>query len=251
MISVLIVDDEPPSLNELQYIINQHPDFTVAGLAGSGKEAVDLLVKLNPQVAFLDIQLYDINGLDLAKKILSIRKDTCVVFATAHDDYAVRAFELNALDYVVKPFDELRVYKTLDRICTTLKQKNSGIKETPDDKRETLDRICAGGTDRLSVINCDDIIFIAAQERKTVLKLYHDFAPSLYTLKELYSRLNKRDFIQVHRSYIVNIKYIKEIVTWFHGSYMLMMDDAQKSEVPVSRNFIKNLKQKLGIKPVE
>ncbi|MCR4443331.1 MAG: LytTR family DNA-binding domain-containing protein [Peptococcaceae bacterium] len=251
---MMIVDDEPPSQAELSYIINQHPDFTVAGVAGSGKEAFQLLSAINPQVAFLDIQLYDINGLELAEKILSVRKDTFIVFATAHDNFAVKAYDLNATDYVVKPFDELRIYKTLDRIRSYLSLKKTQEKLPPPGRplpEENLDRICAVDSEKWCVVDCSKIVYIVAEERKTSLKLHQNSLPSIYTLKELYRRLNKRDFLQVHRSYVVNLRYIKEIIPWFHGSYKLVMDDKEKSEVPVSRSFAKQLKQKLGIKPGE
>ena len=249
MIKVLVVDDEVPSQKELSYIINQHPDFEVIGSAGSGREALELLSRLKPQVAFLDIQLYDINGLDLAGKIAHIDKKIIVIFATAHDDFAVRAYELNALDYVVKPFDEIRIFKTLDRIRSNLAlqggsphpEENSYLQDSP------LERICAVGNGKYMVINCKDIVYVTAEERKTQLKLKDDCLPSSFTLQELGEKLDQKDFLRVHRAYIVNLHYIKEVIPWFNGSFKLIMEDRQHSEIPVSRNYAKELKQRLGM----
>lgn len=251
MIKVMIVDDEIPSQKELSFIINQHPDFNVVGIAGSGREAMDMLGKLEPQVAFLDIQLYDINGLELAQRLASIRKDLVIIFATAHDDYAVKAFELNALDYVVKPFDELRIYKTLDRVAQNLGKEHQAV--SPDEGPENspaLERICALGNDRWSVINCTDIVYVTAQDRKTLIKLQDRLLPSFYSLHELHEKLDRKDFLRVHRCYLVNMRFIKEVIPWFNGSYKLVMTDESKSEIPVSRNYAKPLKQKIGIRPI-
>ncbi|MFZ5755232.1 MAG: LytR/AlgR family response regulator transcription factor [Bacillota bacterium] len=249
MIKVLVVDDEIPSQKELSYIINQHPDFQVIGTAGSGKEALELIGQLKPQVAFLDIQLYDINGLDLAEKVSHIDKKIVVIFATAHDDFAIKAYELNALDYVVKPFDEVRIFKTLDRIRNNLALHNASmlIEQTSYPLEPPLERICAVGNGRYMVINCKDIVYVTAEERKTLLKLKDDFLPSSFTLQELSEKLDQRDFLRVHRAYVVNMRYIKEVIPWFNGSFKLIMEDRQGSEIPVSRHYARDLKQRLGL----
>lgn len=248
MIRVLVVDDEAPAQSELSYIINQHPDFKVVGTASSGREALAQLRVINPQVAFLDIKLYDLNGLELAEMISAVSSDILIVFATAYDEFAVKAFELNALDYVVKPFDEVRVFRTLNRLCSLLNHKQKSQFPGLGIPEEHLVKLCAKKNDRLSVFNCKDIIYITAHERKTVIKLHHDSLSSFYTLKELSERLNPQDFIRVHRAFLVNLHYIKEIIPWFSGSYTLVMADQQGSEIPVSRTYVKELKHRLGVK---
>jgi DNA-binding LytR/AlgR family response regulator len=249
LIKVLVVDDEIPSQKELAYIINQHPDFEVAGTAGSGREALELLSRLKPQVAFLDIQLYDINGMDLAEKITHIDKNILIIFATAHDNFAVKAYELNALDYVVKPFDEIRIFKTLDRIRSNLTVQGTPapLEETSCPLESPLERICAVGNGRYMVINCKDIVYVMAEERKTLLKLKDDYLPSSFTLQELSEKLDQKDFLRVHRAYIVNLRHIKEVIPWFNGSFKLIMEDRQTSEIPVSRHYARDLKQRLGL----
>lgn len=251
MIKVLVVDDEEPARIELSFIINQHPDFQVAASASSAREALALLSEHEPQVVFLDIKLYDLNGLELAERITALRSNTLIVFATAYDEYAVKAFELNAQDYVVKPFDELRVFRTLNRLRPLLDNRQESPGQEPGTPEEPLVKICGKKNDRLAVYDCKDIIYITAQDRKTTIKLHQDTLTSIYTLKELSERLNPKDFIRVHRAFVVNFHHIKEIIPWFGGSYTVVMADQQGSEVPVSRTFARELKQRLGVKLAE
>ncbi len=244
MIKVMVVDDEIPSQKELTYLISRHRDFVVAGTAASGKEALRLIAELKPDVVFLDIQLYDTNGLELAEKISGGEKEPVIIFATAYDNYAVRAFELDAFDYVVKPFNESRVDMTLERVRKKLVKKQDVY---PEENDLPLTRVCAQINGRLSVIDCSDIVYVSVDGRKISLHLKQELLTVSSCLQEFYEKLDGRDFLRVHRGYVVNLSHVKEIVPWFNGSYNLIMDDQQNSEIPVSRHFAKALKQKLGL----
>ncbi len=244
MIKVLVVDDEVPSQKELTYLVSRHRDFVVAGAATTGREALRLIAELKPDVVFLDIQLYDTNGLELAEKISGGEKEPVIIFATAYDNYAVRAFELDAFDYVVKPFNESRVDMTLERVRKKLANKQDVY---PEENDLPLTRVCAQINGRLSVINCSDIVYVSVDGRKISLHLKQELLTVSSCLHEFYEKLDGRDFLRVHRGYVVNLNHVKEIVPWFNGSYNLIMDDQQNSEIPVSRHYAKALKQKLGL----
>ncbi len=245
MIKVLLVDDEIPAQKELIYIIDRHPGFVVSGAAGNGQEALRMAEELKPEVIFVDIQLYGMSGLELAEKLICQNRDALIVFATAYDDYAVKAFELDAFDYVVKPFDEHRIAKTLEKVRSVLAQKQN--QPAPQMVPETLDRLCVSARDRWMVIDCREIVYITTEERKSLVKLDRDSFHVHQTLQEIHKKLGNRNFIRVHKAYIVNLAHIKELIPWFNGSFNLVMNDSQKSEVPVSRHYAKELKSRIGI----
>jgi DNA-binding LytR/AlgR family response regulator len=247
LIRVLVVDDEIPSQKELSYIIGRHPDFIIEGTAASGRVALDLIDKLNPEVVFLDIQLYDINGIELAEKIYGKNSNTVIIFATAFDEFAVKAYELNAFDYVVKPFDECRIDKTLERVRQKLKRKPDKENTELNTCQLPLSRVCAQADGRWVVVDCSDIIYITVDGKRTNIKLKRDMLTISRTLHEFYELLDSREFLRIHRAYLVNVRHIREVMPWFNGNYNLIMNDEQNSEIPVSRHYARELKQRLGL----
>lgn len=245
MIRVLLVDDEEPAQMELSYIISHHPGFAVVGTAGTGQEALRLAEELKPELVFVDIQLYDMNGLELAERLSGRNKDTVIVFATAYDDYAVKAFELDAFDYVVKPFDERRIIRTLEKARSALLTRQN--RDAGKTAREPLERLCVLARDRWTVIDCRDIVSITTEGRKCLVKMDRESFHVPLTLQEIHSKLGDRSFVRVHRAYIINLAHVKEIIPWFNGSFNLVMNDSQKSEVPVSRHYARELKGSLGL----
>lgn len=250
-ISVLIVDDEIPAQKELVYLVSQVPGFTVSGVAGSGEDALTICRQVDPDVALVDIQLYDMDGLTLAQLLKECNPKIQVIFATAHDRFAVQAFELQALDYIVKPFKYERVRSALERAregllmaggAACLKQLLALLE---GDKKPI--KICAESNGKWQVINSSDIVFVMADERKTMIKLFNELVPSSYTLKELAQRLDPKRFLRVHRAYLVNLDYVKELIPLFKCNYLLVMADKQSSEVPVSQSFARDLKVRLGL----
>jgi DNA-binding LytR/AlgR family response regulator len=247
LIKVLVVDDEIPSQKELTHIIGRHADFIVAGTAESGRVALSLIDKLNPQVVFLDIQLYDISGIELAVKISAEKKDIIIIFATAFDEFAVKAYELDAFDYVVKPFDECRIDKTLERVRQKLKIKPETEYLEINTCQLPLSRVCAQADGRWTVVDCSDIVYITVEGKRAHIKLNRDMLTISRTLHELSEQLDPREFLRIHRAYVVNLCHIREVIPWFNGSYNLVMNDEQKSEIPVSRHYARGLKQRLGL----
>lgn len=250
-ISVIIVDDEIPAQKELAYLVSQVPGFTVAGVANSGEDALIMCRQVVPQVALVDIQLYDMDGLTLAQLIKEYIPKIQVIFATAHDQFAVQAFELHALDYIMKPFKYERVRDALERAREILLMtaRTVDLKQLMEllSAEERPNKICAESKGKWQVIDSGDIVYVTADEGKTMIKLVNNFVPSSYTLQELAQRLDPKRFLRVHRAYLVNLDFVKELIPFFKSSYKLVMADKQVSEVPVSRNFARDLKTRLGI----
>lgn len=251
-IPVLVVDDEPPAQRELCYLINQDKGFEIVGVAGSGAEALDLFQRVRPRAVFLDIQIYDINGITLAKKMREMDDEVIIVFATAHDSFAVQAYDLNAVDYIVKPYSQDRVARTLYRVATTVRlweedKKFNRLVEMLKTENPGSTRVCTESEGKWSVIDSRDIVYVTAENRKTVIKLTCQKLHSSYTLQELADKLDRNRFLKVHRAFLVNLEYVREVIPWFKGTYKLVLGDDQKSEVPVSRSHARLLKEKLGL----
>jgi len=251
-IPVMVVDDEPPAQRELCYLISQVRGFEIAGVAGSGAEALELFSRVRPRAVFLDIEIYDLNGIALAKKMKEIDDGLIIVFATAHDSFAVQAYDLNAVDYIVKPYSQDRVERTLSRVATTVRlreedSKFSRLVEMLNTGSPRPTRVCTESEGKWCVIDSRDIVYVAAANRKTIIKMACRKLISSYTLQELAEKLDRNRFLKVHRAFLVNLDYIREVIPWFKGSYRLVLGDDQKSQVPVSRSHARLLKEKLGL----
>ena len=252
-LSCIIVEDERPSVEELKYIISQYDFVEIKGIAYDGEEGFNLFNKTKPDIVFLDINIPIINGMDLAKKIKSVNEDADIVFITAYEQHAVEAFEINAADYILKPFDEKRIYKTLKKL--TNKTGNDDKKEDlPDELREfiikvdreekLLKKIPCEYHGKTILVDLKEIQFCFIEDEATYVKTKDKKYYTSYALHEIE---NKTDLFRAHRSFLVNIDNVKELYPWFHGTYKLIMNDCEKSEVPVSRNNVRKLKDIIGL----
>lgn len=232
---VVIVDDEKYALQELKYLLNQYSDFEICGEADSGEECIKLVDEQMPDVVFLDIHLNDKNGVDVAREITKKHRNIHIVFATAYDNYAVNAFNLDAVDYILKPFED-------ERIAETIKRLKSRVKP-----RVLPDVLTVWKNDRMVVLDHTDIVYCCTVDNKTIVKSFKGEFISNLTLASLEQKLEKHSFLRTHKSYLVNLEHIKEIVPWFNYTYMLVMEGYEKDEVPVSRTYMKKFKNTLGI----
>ena len=281
-IRAVIVDDEQLARQELEYLLRKADDVEIVAQGKNGVEAVELVRAHQPDVVFLDVQMPGLDGFAVLKKLLEKgRKSPLpnVVFATAFDRYAVRAFEVNAVDYLLKPFDEKRVRHTLERVRTRLAEvaagsspavpKSSGVKEgspevaptshAVDERLDALVRLLeqqqapakstaakivlrVGG--RLLLVEQRDICF-ASIEEGTISVATHSIEghSNCRTLEDLLEQLDPDLFWRAHRSFVVNIHRIQEVVPWFKSSYQLRMDDRRHTEIPVSRGQTKRLRE--------
>ncbi|OAA93486.1 LytR/AlgR family response regulator transcription factor [Clostridium coskatii] len=250
----VIVEDEIPAAEELNYIISKYEDLYVEGIAYDGKSGLDLIKNKKPNAVFLDINMPLKNGIELAKVIKKFDKSIDIIFVTAYEQYAVQAFEIYALDYVLKPFDEKRIAVTIRRLISKWREKSSENEKIPDilneivskiDKESNLvKRIPCERQGKIILVNVKDIYYCYIEDDKTYVKTKSDrylVGTTLYQIEE------KTNFFRCHRSYLVNMDNIKELYSWFNGTYKLVMDDEEKSEIPISRSKVKKLRELLKI----
>jgi DNA-binding LytR/AlgR family response regulator len=252
MIRVFIVEDEQPALERLREFLENIPDIEIAGTSASGKEAAEQVEVLKPGLIFLDIHLPDISGIDMLH-LLTHRP--AIVFTTAYDQYAIKAFELQAVDYLLKPFSEERFKEALDKVRQKLKAQEDEIPgmenlrqllSSWNPQQQYLKRIPSKISDKIRILLEDDIVYFAS-ENKLVFAFLSDSKHLLnYTLEELQARLDPEKFFRIHRSTIVNLNYVKTIESWFGGGYKMTVNDKKRTELTISRQAGKLLRQKLG-----
>lgn len=259
---IMIVDDEAPARDELQYLLEKLPGIEVVAMARNGNEALERIPVLKPDVVFLDIQMPDMSGLAVARSLLSVlgeQRLPLLVFATAYDQHALEAFEVNAMDYILKPFSEERLQQTIERLRRIL-ASNAGIGSNTVQvplRGDKLDRILTllenpsqrpklpvEVNERIILLDLGDIFYAGVEGRHVRIKAKDGYYETGYSLSELESRLG---LLQTHKSYLVNKDMVREIVPWFNGTYNLILGDKEKSQVPVSRTFVKAVKQALHL----
>jgi two-component system LytT family response regulator/two-component system response regulator LytT len=257
-LSAVIVDDEQLARDELAFLLQGVGDVDVVAQGKNGLEAITLIREHNPDLVFLDVQMPGLDGFGVIKKLLDKKVPLPkIVFATAFDQYAVRAFEVNAVDYLLKPFDKKRVAQSVQKVRSKM-----GSSGTPD-KLDTLVRmlesqkaqptskilIKSGG--RLLLVDQKDICFASIEDGVITVASAGpngtEGQSNCRTLEELLDSLNPNLFWRAHRSYLVNINHIKEVVPWFKSSYQLRLDDKKHSEIPVSRAQTRRLRELFGL----
>jgi DNA-binding LytR/AlgR family response regulator len=251
--SILIVDDEEPARAELIRIIKLINNQFTLYQAETGKQAISQLDKYQAEVVFLDIQLSDQNGIKLAEKILKRPQPPVIIMATAHDEYALQSFDLNITDYILKPFRSKRVNKSLDKALAALQINTNDSSELEDmlrrfsGKTEIIDKLWAERENgsRL-IINFSDIKWIEAKNKKVYIKINQEELRVRATLTELAERLPQDTFIRVHKTYIININLVREVIPWDSHAMTLVMSDKKGTEIPVGRGYSDKLKQLVG-----
>lgn len=250
----VIIEDEIPASEELNYIISKYNSIKVEGIAYDGGSGMELIKNKKPDAVFLDINMPLQNGIKLAGEVKEIDSSIEIIFVTAYEEYAIKAFEVNALDYILKPFDERRIDITINRLEAKLKIKKMGGKELPsmineiinkmDKKEKLVKKIPCERNGKIILIDIKDIYFCYIEDERTYIKTKDDSYLVGYKLHQIEEKTN---FFRAHRSYLVNMDNIKELYSWFNGTYKLVMDDVQNTEIPISRNNVRKLKELLGI----
>lgn len=249
----VIVEDELPAAEELKYILSQNDSIYVEKMAQDGESGIKIIKDIHPQAVFMDINMPVKSGIELAKEVKEFDSDIDVIFITAYEEHAIEAFEVNALDYVLKPFDEKRIYITIERLLDKWKNVNTEEK-LPDIINEIMNKIDKAENStkkipcekngKIILVDLKDIYFCYIKGEKTYVKAKDESYLVGCTLCQIEK---KTKFFRAHRSYLVNIDNIKELYSWFNGTYKLVMDDIEKSEIPISRNNVKKLKELFGI----
>lgn len=246
MLRLLIVDDEAPARKELRFLIESSVEMVQTQEAKNGREALKAAADQSFEAAFIDINLGDIDGISLAKELLEIQNNLQVVFATAYDAFAVKAFELNALDYILKPFEPDRIKMAIERIqnnpVINEGQENNNIKNFLNGMTEKIHKISLWNGDRVILIDINEIVFVATFERHCrVCALKGDYLSS-QSLNYFETKFSEAGFWRANRSYLVNLDHILEILPWFNHAYHLKMRGYEKEEIVISRNKIKDFR---------
>jgi len=253
-ITTIIIDDEKPARDELVFLLKAFPEINIIGQGRNGVEGVALIKEHAPDLVFLDVQMPGLDGFGVLKKLVERKmKVPHVVFATAFDQYAVQAFDVNAVDYVLKPFDKARISKAIARARREIEAQDS-----PADRLEQLvNQLGAGkpvstqpvkilvkSQQRMLLVDATDFIFASIEDGLISVTAKDCEGTSNYrTLEELNAAVDSDSFWRPHRSFLVNIHHIKEVVPWFKSSYMLKMSDKKQTEIPVSRVQTKRLRE--------
>ncbi|MFL6516716.1 MAG: LytR/AlgR family response regulator transcription factor [Bacillus sp. (in: firmicutes)] len=247
MLKAFIVDDEPLARDELAYLLKRSKQIELVGEADCVESSVEKINNLDLDVIFLDIQLADESGIEIAAHVNKLDRPPLIVFATAFDEYALKAFELNAVDYILKPFDEKRVLQTIEKLYKLMENKKQAIPFSSQKSHfanERSEKLAITIDEKIVIVNLSEILYIGTNEGKTVIATEnskYSVSDSLVTFER---KLHYSSIIRVHRAYLVNVDAIVEIEPWFNSTYNLIMKDGEK--VPVSRTYTKELKQILG-----
>ncbi|WP_270992036.1 response regulator transcription factor LtdR [Streptococcus agalactiae] len=240
---VLVVDDEPVARNELIYLLNKYDSNLVIAEAHDIATALAILLRETFDVVLLDIHLRDDSGLQLAEYINKMPKSPLLIFATAYDQYAIQAFEQDARDYLLKPYEFDRLKQAMDRVKGAL--STSTIIESVTSGPLFKQQYPLTVEDRIYLVSADDILLIEAMQGKLIIQTPDKNYEIDGSLQQWQDKLPSSQFVRVHRSYIVNINAIKTIEPWFNQTLQLHL--CNKITVPVSRANVKPLKQMLGI----
>jgi two-component system, LytTR family, response regulator len=253
LIKALIVDDEVLARNRIRDILRKDPEIQLVGECASGREATNAILEHAPHLLFLDIQMPEMDGFAVLKSLPPERLPT-VIFVTAFDQYALRAFEVYALDYILKPFDAERFNRTLQHAKSQVRQArgsvlNQGLldllnelKEKP--KAKLPDRLVIKTGGRVSFLKTIEIDWIESEGNYVRLHTGKETHLLRETLSQMEERLDSNQFLRIHRSTIVNLDRIKELQPWFHGEYRVLMQDGR--QLLLSRKYREKLRDLLG-----
>ena len=252
-LTALVADDEQLARDELCFLLGRMTGVEVVSQAADGLQALDEITRLTPDVAFLDVQMPGLTGFEVARRLLENGTDLAIVFVTAFDHRAVEAFEVNAVDYLLKPVDGGR----LDQAIARVRKRRTGpplggqlerLVRMMSGQKDRRNQVAIKLTDRIALVQAEDIIYATLTEDSISIVTGRVSGTSNYrTLDELQARLDPEVFWRVHRSHLVNINKIKEIVPWFSRNYILRMKDAKATEIPVSRTQTRRLREYLKL----
>jgi DNA-binding LytR/AlgR family response regulator len=252
----MIVDDELPAVRELKFLLSKYPEIEVVGEAYDGEDALELARKVKPEVIFLDIHMTHRDGIETARELMKQKPAPFIVFATGYDQYALQAFELNAIDYLLKPFQEERIENTIARIMKWAEKKERmetelGEKEIERMLQQTVnlklsDKLAVWDIEKIKILDYHEILYISVDGRQCTVHTVHGNYIAYMNLKDLEVKLPSDRFLRTHRAYIVNLSNIDEIKIWFNNTFVIQMKNC-KDEIPVSRTYMKVFRNTIGL----
>jgi two-component system response regulator LytT len=253
----VVVDDEGLAREELCFLLGQIPGIEVVAQAGDGPAALEVISEQQPDLVMLDVQMPGLTGFEVARRLLHSGTEAHLVFVTAYDRHAIEAFDVNAVDYLLKPVEAERLATAVDRVRRRLSTERGNM-STPagvervlqllGDRQNRPEQLAVKVGDRFLLLHTDEVVHASVEDDVITVVTNSLSGTSNYrTLDELQARLDPGVFWRVHRSHLVNINKIREIVPWFSRNYILKMKDAKGSEIPVSRSQTKRLREYLRL----
>ena len=236
MLKALVVDDEAPARSELRFLLGEAGGVEVVGEAGNAVEALQLIKAIPYDVIFLDIQMPGLSGVQLAEVLSGLSRPPSIIFVTAHSEHAVKAFEVKATDYLVKPVEIERLRQAISRLEPTAEQAPAKVERIPVEK-----------SGKKLLINVSDILYVMAKDDYSYLYTPADRYLSTISLAQLEIKLEPVGFFRIHRRYLVNLARVKEVVPMYGGTLLLTLADDAATQIPVSRRRVPALKKALGL----
>jgi len=233
----VIVDDEELGRDRIQSLLETQPDVEIVGVCNDGTSAVETIDRTQPDLVFLDVQMPGMDGFEVIENLDAARLPA-VVFVTAHDGHAIRAFEIHALDFLLKPFDQTRFEKALERARTQIgKTKTQGpaidsrivsLLEELREERKYPERLIVKSSGRVFFVRTEEIDWVEASGNYVKIHTKSEAHLLRESMKNMEAKLDPKTFVRIHRSAIVNIDRIKELEPWFHGEYIVIMRDGTR-----------------------
>ncbi|MGQ7885306.1 LytR/AlgR family response regulator transcription factor [Paenibacillus sp. WC2504] len=248
--NIVIADDEEPAREELIYLLESSEEVDRVTAATGGMDAIKKVKELAPDVLFLDMDMPDLSGLQVAEIVGEINPQVKIVFSTAYDQYAVHAFKLRAFHYMLKPYDEediAIVFRELRKSKMQPQNNAAAASLGQTASVKTSVKLALELEEGIRYVSPKDIMYISKEVKHVQVHLHDKAYIVSYTLSELEQKLEPYGFFRCHKSYLVNLAAISEMKTWVNGAYNLLMEDAARSTIPVSRNYVKQLRLKLEI----
>ncbi len=256
-ISCILIDDEAPALDELSFLLSDFNDIEIIGTATSSSKGITLIADLKPDLVFLDIQMPGKNGFHVLNEIMDFPEPPLVIFATAYDEYALRAFEENAVDYILKPLSAERLKKSIKRARCLVYANCEDKIEMPDMNAllrtmgigQKVLRISVESSGRILLLEPSDVILCRVVERKIMVYTAKGIFPCYgdKTLDRLEERLTGQPFFRTNRGEMVNLTHVRDFAPWFNGKYVVTMNYIDEEEIIISKGRVKDFRERLGL----
>lgn len=246
--NVLLIDDEQPAIDELTWLLNRYDDIHIEAAFCSPKKALEHILMKEPDAIFLDIHMPEMDGFALAEALMRLRKPPKILFVTAYDEYAIKAFEINAVDYLLKPVMEDRLDRAVEKLRTAVSQRESVKKVIKNHYlNHKAKRLPLWKDDRIHLISPTDVNYLECRDGETSIYTAKGVFMTTESMNHYEEILTGYGFYRCHRSFMVRLEAISEIIPWFNNTYQVKINGYPDAEIPVSRRNVKGFKELLQL----